>query len=37
MLETMIKKLERMSFSIIKESLEQGMGSIYAKNEDFRE
>lgn len=35
-LETMIKKLEQMSFNVIKESLEQGMGSIYAINEDFR-
>ena len=37
MLENMIKKLEQLSFSVIKESLEQGIGSIYAVNEDFRE
>lgn len=36
MLEKMIKKLEQMSFSIIKESLEQGMGSIYAVNKNFK-
>ena len=36
MLDNMIKKLEQMSFSIIKEPSEQGMGSIYAMNKDFR-
>lgn len=35
MLNNMIKKLEQMSFSIIKEPLEQGMGSIYAVNKDL--
>ena len=36
MLENMIKKLDQMSFSIIKEPLEQGMGSIYAVNKNLR-
>ena len=36
MLEKMIKKLEQMSFSIIKDPLEQGMGSIYAVNTNFK-
>ena len=36
MLENMIKKLDQMSFTVIKEPLEQGMGSIYAVNKDFR-
>jgi FkbM family methyltransferase len=35
MLENMIKKLKLMSFSIIKEPLEQGMGSIYAVNKNL--
>lgn len=35
MLENMIKKLKLMSFSIINEPLEQGMGSIYAVNKDI--
>ena len=36
MLENMIKKLEQMSFSIVKEPLEQSMGSIYAVNKDLK-
>ena len=35
MLENMIKKLKLMSFSIIQEPLEQGMGSIYAVNKNL--
>ena len=35
MLDSMIKKLERLSFSIIREPLEKGMGSIYAKNNNL--
>ena len=31
----MINKLENLSFQIIQESLEQGMGSIYAINKEF--
>tara|TARA_B110000438_G_scaffold303743_1_gene366929 strand:- start:4106 stop:4891 length:786 start_codon:yes stop_codon:yes gene_type:complete len=36
-LKNMIKKLESLSFKIIQESLEQGMGSIYAVNKEFRD
>lgn len=34
-LKNMINKLENLSFQIIQESLEQGMGSIYAINKEF--
>ena len=34
MLEEMIKKLEKSSFTVVREPLEQGMGSIYAINKD---
>ena len=37
MLEDMIKKLEESSFTVIKEPLDQGMGSIYAFNKDLKE
>ena len=36
-LKNMIHKLENLSFKIIQESLEQGMGSIYATNKEFRD
>ena len=36
MLDNMIKKLEQMSFSMINEPLEQGIGSIYAVNKDLK-
>ena len=35
MLENMLKKLKQLSFNIIQEPLEQGMGSIYAVNQNF--
>ncbi len=35
MLENMIKKLDQMSFTVIKEPLEQVMGSIYSVNQDL--
>ena len=35
LLDNMIKKLEELSFSIIKEPLNHGMGSIYAQNKIF--
>ena len=35
-LDNMIKKLELMSFSIIKESLEQGIGTIFAVNKELK-
>ena len=37
LLDNMIKKLEQLSFNLIVEPLEKGMGSIYAKNKDLKE
>lgn len=36
LLEDMIKKLEELSFSVINDPLEQGIGSIYAVNKKFK-